>query len=135
MEPSFEELLVLLAEAGVEFVLVGGVAVTLHGYARLTEVLDILIARTPGNITRLLDCLGGYSEGFARELTPADFSDEEGAIRIVEETEQSQLDIFTRMSGLTFDNLFTDAVVFELTGHRILYASKAALLRLKEFAA
>jgi hypothetical protein len=74
----------LLANARVEFVLVGGVAVTLHGYARLTEDVGILIARTPENVARLLGCLASYGEGFARELTPADFSDEEGAIRIVE---------------------------------------------------
>ena len=37
MEPSFEKLLVILAEARVDFVIVGGVAVTLHGYIRLTE--------------------------------------------------------------------------------------------------
>ena len=60
MEPTFEKLLVLLADAGVEFVLVGGVAVTLHGYTRLTEDVDILIARTTENIGRLLACLGGY---------------------------------------------------------------------------
>lgn len=34
MEPSFEKLLVLLAKDDVEFILVGGVAVTLHGYVR-----------------------------------------------------------------------------------------------------
>ena len=44
MEPSFEKLLALLAEGGVAFVVVGGVAVTLHGYVRLTEDLDVLIS-------------------------------------------------------------------------------------------
>jgi hypothetical protein len=122
----------LLADARVEFVLVGGVAVTLHGYARLTEDVHILIARSPENVARLLDCLARYGEGFARELSAADFTDEEGAIRIVEETEQSQLDVFTRMTGLTFEDLSADALIFEVAGRRILYASKAALLRLKE---
>ena len=132
MEPSFEKLLVLLADARVAFVLVGGVAVTLHGYTRLTEDVAILIARNPENIARLLDCLAGYGEGFARELSPADFSDEEGAIRIVEESELLHLDVFTRMSGLTFDDLAADAAIFALNGRDIPYASKAALLRLKE---
>ena len=43
MEPSFEKLLVLLAESGVHLVLVGGVAVTLQGYVRLTEDVDLLV--------------------------------------------------------------------------------------------
>ncbi len=131
MEPTFEKLLVLLADAGVQFVIVGGVAVTLHGYARLTEDVDILIARTPENIARLLACLSGYGEGFARELSTEDFADEEGAIRIVEETEHSQLDVFTRMSGLQHSDLSADAERFDVAGRVIYYASRAALLRLK----
>lgn len=132
MEPSFEKLLVRLADAGVEFLVVDGVAVTLHGYARLTEDVDILIRRTPENIARLLDSLATYGEGFARELNEADFAEEEGAIRIVEESEQSQIDIFTQMSGLKFDEAVLDAATFALARHQIRYASKATLLRLKE---
>jgi predicted nucleotidyltransferase len=132
MEPSFEKLLARLADAAVEFIVVGGVAVTLHGYARLTEDVDILIHRTPENIARLLASLAGYGEGFARELGADDFTDEEGAIRLVEETEQSQIDIFTRLSGLYFDEVLADAPTFAVAGRTIRYASKATLLRLKE---
>ncbi|MEK6231048.1 MAG: nucleotidyl transferase AbiEii/AbiGii toxin family protein, partial [Luteolibacter sp.] len=95
MEPTFEKLLARLADHSVEFLLVGGVAVTLHGYARLTEDVDILIQNSSENINRLLGSLANYGEGFAKELSPEDFTDEEGAIRIVEVAENSQLDIFT----------------------------------------
>lgn len=37
MEPSFEKLLVRLADHGVQFIVVGGVAVALQGYMRMTE--------------------------------------------------------------------------------------------------
>jgi predicted nucleotidyltransferase len=131
MEPTFEKLLVILAEGGVEFVVVGGVAVTLHGYVRLTEDVDILIESSPANIQRFLDSLADYGEGFARELSQEDFTDEEGAIRIVEETELSQIDVFTRMSGLRYPDLRSDASIFSLQGHQIPYASKGALIRLK----
>ena len=131
MEATFEKLLGLLADGGVRFVLVGGVAVTLHGYVRLTEDIDVLIERTPGNVGRFLDTLADYGEGFAKELSPEDFSDEEGAIRIVEESEMSQINVFTRISGLVYEELAADAEVFELGGREILYASKAALIRLK----
>lgn len=131
MEPTFEKLLVILADGGVEFVIVGGVAVTLHGYVRLTEDVDILIESSPSNIQRFLDSLADYGEGFARELSVDDFTDEEGAIRIVEETELSQIDVFTRMSGLRYQDLRADASVVSLRGHSIPYASKAALIRLK----
>jgi len=131
MEPTFEKLLVILAEAGVEFVVVGGVAVTLHGYVRLTDDVDILIESSPTNIQRFLDSLANYGEGFARELSSEDFTDEEGAIRIVEETELSQVDVFTRMSGLRYLDLKMDASILSLHGHEIAYASKSALIRLK----
>ena len=131
MEPTFEKLLARLADHSVEFLLVGGVAVTLHGYARLTEDVDILIQNSSENINRLLGSLADYGEGFAKELSPEDFTDEEGAIRIVEVAENSQLDIFTRMSGLLFEDLAVDSEQFHFSGRTIHYASKATLINLK----
>ena len=128
MEPSFEKLLVLLAKAGVEFIVVGGIAVSIQGYVRLTEDVDLLINGSPGNVNRLLNRLATYGEGFATELSPDDFNDEEGAIRIVEETEQCQIDIFTRMSGRRYVDVLVDADRFEVGGYQIAVASKASLI-------
>jgi len=132
MEPAFEKLLALLAEAGVQFIVVGGVAVTLNGYVRLTEDVDILLESSQENIGRFLDTMGGYGEGFARELSPGDFTNEEGAIRIVEEIEQCQVDVFTRMSGQHYEDLLVDAETLRTGLREIRYASRAALIRLKE---
>jgi hypothetical protein len=132
MEPSFEKLLVLLAEAGVRFIVVGGIAVTLQGYVRLTEDIDLLLDGSRSNIDTLLRVLSGYGEGFAKELTEDDFDDEEGAIRIVEETEQCQMDLFTRMSGRRYGDVAQDADRFRLRSHEILFASKASLIGWKE---
>jgi hypothetical protein len=128
MEPSFEKLLVLLAEAGVKFIVVGGIAVTLQGYVRLTEVADLLLDGDPSNVRLLLATLAGYGEGFASELAVEDFDDEEGAIRIVEETEQCQVDLFTRMSGRRYEEVLADADRFAVGGHAIPIASKASLI-------
>lgn len=128
MEPSFEKLLVLLADAGVDFVLVGGLAVTLQGYVRFTEDVDILIDSKPANVARLLEVLSRYGEGFAKELSLEDFTDEEGAIRIVEELEQCQIDVFTVMSGRTYLEVASDADHFPIQGRKIQYASKKSLI-------
>ena len=128
MEPSFEKLLVLLADARVDFVLVGGLAVSLQGYVRFTEDVDILIDSDSRNVVRLLEALGGYGEGFAKELSPADFTEEEGAIRIVEEVEQCQIDVFTVMSGRKYASVVSDADVFPLKAREIRYASKSSLI-------
>ncbi len=132
MEASFEKLLVLLAESGIRFVVVGGVAVAIQGYARLTEDVDILVDGASENLERMLKVLSGYGEGFARELSAADFTDEEGAIRIVEETEQMQIDIFTLMSGKRFAEVIGDADQLEVGGHIIAVASKRSLIDWKE---
>jgi predicted nucleotidyltransferase len=125
MEPSFEKLLVLLAEAGVRFIVVGGVAVTLQGYVRLTEDVDLLLDSAPENISNLLKTLSDYGEGFARELSTEDFTEEEGAVRIVEEVEQCQIDLFTLMSGLRYSDVIHAADRHLIGKYAIPYASKA----------
>ena len=60
MEPSFAKLLVRLADAGVEFVLLGSLAVTLQGYVRFTEDVDMLIASSHRNINLLLATLENW---------------------------------------------------------------------------
>ena len=132
MEPSFAKLLVRLADAGVEFVLLGGLAVTLQGYVRFTEDVDMLIASSHRNINLLLATLENWGEGFARQLSVDDFTDEEGAIRIVEEVEQCQLNLFTRMSGRMYDDVTKDADIFLLDGRKIRFASKSSLIGWKE---
>lgn len=54
MEPSFEKLLVKLAESKVRFVVVGDIAVTLQGYTRFTEDINLLIDDDISNIELLL---------------------------------------------------------------------------------
>lgn len=132
MEPSFAKLLARLADHDVRFILVGGLAVTLQGYVRLTEDVDILLDESTENIASFLGCMSGFGEGYARELSIEDFDDSEGAIRIVEVSEQIQMNVFTRMSGLHFSDVITDAGHFELGTRTIRFASKAALIRWKE---
>ncbi len=47
------DLLRALDEHGVDCVVIGGVAVGLHGHARATKDLDIMIAPNPENVARL----------------------------------------------------------------------------------
>jgi len=54
VETNFRGLIRILSEAGVNFIVVGGVAATGHGSARLTSDLDIVYRRTTENITRLV---------------------------------------------------------------------------------
>lgn len=54
---NFSELFHRLSDAGVEFVVIGGLAVISHGHVRATLDLDICYARTPENLKRLVAAL------------------------------------------------------------------------------
>jgi len=55
---DFEQLIATLTQGRVEFVIVGGLAATAHGSARLTQDVDVVYARSPDNIDRLVNALG-----------------------------------------------------------------------------
>lgn len=57
---DFEKILVALSDAEVEFVIVGGVAATAHGSARLTQDVDVVYARTTDNVDRLVRSLAPF---------------------------------------------------------------------------
>jgi predicted nucleotidyltransferase len=57
---DFPALLRALADAGVEYIVVGGAAATAHGSARLTLDLDVVYKRTPENITRAVNSVASH---------------------------------------------------------------------------
>jgi predicted nucleotidyltransferase len=57
---DFKALLRILSEAGVEFIIIGGVAAAVHGSARATFDLDVAYRRTAENIDRLVLALTPY---------------------------------------------------------------------------
>jgi predicted nucleotidyltransferase len=57
---EFERLLNALREQDVRFIIIGGVAATLHGSARLTNDLDVVYERSPQNLARIVDALGVF---------------------------------------------------------------------------
>lgn len=57
---NFEQAIVMLVEAGVQFVVIGGVAMIAHGSARVTQDLDICYARSSENIQLLARTLAPY---------------------------------------------------------------------------
>lgn len=48
------DLLKMLADAEVDYVDVGGLAVALHGYRRLTMDVDVVLAMAPENLNRFI---------------------------------------------------------------------------------
>ena len=68
---DFEGLLRRLLASGVDFILVGGLAATVHGSARATFDVDVVYDRSPANVDRLvraLEPLEPYLRGAPRGL-------------------------------------------------------------------
>lgn len=87
-----EQLLAALLGAGVRFVVVGGVAVVLHGHARLTADLDVIVDLDAENVLRALEVLA--SEGLRPRL-PVDAADFADAERRQEWVRDRGLTVFT----------------------------------------
>ena len=65
----FRELLRALGQNQVEFIIVGGLAATVHGSSRFTKDLDVVYHRTADNISRLVKGLADY-EPYLRGAPP-----------------------------------------------------------------
>lgn len=124
----FERLLADLVRSDVVFVTVGGVACAMAGVVRTTEDVGILVAADEENLGRLLAALLRFGEGYARELTVADFTDEEGAIRIVEDF---PLDVFTRMGGRRYEDVLPYVRRLRLDEVEIPYLAAEGLIAIK----
>jgi hypothetical protein len=57
---DFKALLRALTEGGVQFILIGGAAATVHGSSRLTRDVDVVYRRTRENMARLVAALTPY---------------------------------------------------------------------------
>lgn len=127
--PTFESLLAALARGGVDFMLVGGLAVALCRFPRATFDVDVLVEDSKQNLERLLEVLGGFGSGSARELSPADFTREEGCIRV---NEDFPIYIFTLMNGHTYTDLLPYSRSYPVENVTIRYLGPAGLVMLKQ---
>ena len=143
---SFEAIVRALNEAGVRYLIAGGLAVNAHGYLRFTKDADFVIQLLPDNIKRAFATLGtlGY-----KPLVPvtadqfADQSTREGWIRDKgmqvlqlwsDRHRETPIDIFVH-EPFPFDKEFSNALVKPLYGSiEVRFVSIPTLIRMKEAA-
>lgn len=136
LPPDFKEFLKLLEANDVAYLLVGGYAVGYHGYPRATVDMDIWVATTPANATRVVNVLKQF--GFdVPELSPELFLTEGQVIRMG--VPPVRLEIITSISGVAFEECYAERVIAELDGVRAnlislkhLRMNKAAAGRFKD---
>lgn len=138
LPPDFKDLLRLLNENGVDYLVIGGYAVGFHGYPRATIDLDLWVSRTRENASRIVTALKTF--GFDLPgLEPGLFLDERKVIRLG--NPPLRVEIMTTISGGEFSRCFARRVVAELDGCPVgiisledLKTNKKAAGRLKDLA-
>ena len=121
METKFRDLIGTLAQADVEFVVVGGVAATGHGSARLTHDLDVVYRRSPENVSRLVSALAPlnpYLRGAPAGL-PFSWSEEtiKKGLNFTLITSLGALDLLGEITGGgSYDDIFPHSIRAMLHG-------------------
>ena len=75
LNEDFREFLILLADAAVDFVIVGAYALAFHGAPRASGDIDLFVRPTPANAQRVYDALARFGPPLeAAGVTAADFT-------------------------------------------------------------
>jgi predicted nucleotidyltransferase len=138
---QFDTIFAVLQTTGVRYVVVGGVAVNLHGYQRFTKDIDLVIELVPDRALKALQALEaiGYKPNVPVKL--ADFADpiiREGWIRdkgmmvfqMYNDQTRMSIDIFVRYP-LDFDELWNQGTKINLPGTSLRIASIDHLILMK----
>jgi predicted nucleotidyltransferase len=136
---DFPALLRTLVQHDVRFIIVGGLAATVHGSARLTQDIDVVYDRSDDNITRVVDALSGlnpYLRGAPPGL-PFEWSSEtlRRGLNFTLTTSAGAIDLLGEIpGGPTHDELVRHTIEIELFGTNCRCLDLPALIRTKRAA-
>jgi hypothetical protein len=130
---DFRDLLLELADAGAEFVLLGGHAVAFHGHPRATKDMDVLIRANASNAERVYRALAAFGAPLETfQIGATDFAAYEGVLQIG--LPPRRIDILNRADGITFEEAIAEGAGFTLEGRTIPVIGRAALVKNKRAA-
>ena len=136
---EFRELIARLTEAGVEFIVVGGVAAGALGAARVTLDLDVVYRRTPENLDRVVSALTPYAP-YPRGAPPNlpfvwDRRTVEFGLNFTLTTSIGFVDLLAEIAGGgTFEALLSHTVRLDVFGVSCLCLDLDTLIRTKRAA-
>jgi predicted nucleotidyltransferase len=126
-----------LADAEVEFVIVGGFAGVLHGSAYVTDDLDICAILSPETVAKLRTALADQHPVHRITHQKLSFlqhpSEDETAVNLYLETDSGVLDVLGNVLGVGgYQELARGAVEIPLFGRRVRVIGLEDLIRAKE---
>ncbi len=139
---DIERLLTQLTAAGVRYLVVGGVAVVLHGYLRATADLDLVIDLEPQNVATAMDALERIGFRPRPPVPLRDFADRQQRSRWIEEKNLQvfslwhpamagfELDLFVKLP-FDFEEAYARASIARLGSADVTVASIGDLVAMK----
>lgn len=120
-----------LNAAGVQYVIVGGVALNFHGLPRATADVDLFVAPNEGNVASLRKALDSvFHDPEIQEITSDDLGGPYPAVQYVPPAGLFHLDILARLGeAFSFDDI--ESEVLEIDGVPVRVATPKMLYRMK----
>lgn len=141
MDAEFDPtpVLVRLTDAGVDFVVIGGLAAGAHGSAYPTYDVDVAYAREPGNLQRLADVLAELHatlRGAPKDVPfILDAKSLEAGGNFTFDTDLGKVDILAFPEGApAYDALRAEAMISTFAGRPVRIAALDHLIAMKEAA-
>lgn len=141
----YSRILTRLAAANVRFIVVGGVAVVLHGYARMTVDLDLIIDLEPVEALKCVEVLESLSLVPGLPVNARDFADptirqkwiDERSLMLFSMHDPNDpfmvVDLFAELPD-SFERLWSDSSTVLVNDHPIRIASVQDLVAMKRAA-
>ena len=138
-DPEFSELLARLHAAKVRYVLIGGLAMILHGSAHVTQDIDISYARDPENYEALSNVLKSIHARLRNAPPDLPFLLDSQTFRNTQnltlETEFGSFDLLGQISGISsFDELYKGSTETLIDDVPVRIASLDDLIKMKRAA-
>lgn len=106
------DLLCAFNAEGVEYLVVGGHAVNVHGVPRLTKDLDVFIRSSEANSERVFRALARFGAPLAGYSADDFHGHDEDVLQIG--VEPNRIDILQRITGVDFDSAWHRREIFEV---------------------
>jgi len=107
---DFRDFLRALNNQQVEYILVGGMAVILHGYVRTTGDMDVWVNKTKDNYKKLVKALFEFGMPVF-DMTEQAFLGEEFNVWVFGRS-PVKIELMTAVSGLDFEPAFSQAQIY-----------------------
>ena len=126
---DFREFIELLNENEVDYLIVGGYALAVHGIPRYTQDIDFWIRTNQKNIKKILKVLKDF--GFASiDLKEEDFLDKDNVIQLG--YPPNRIDLLSEIDGVVFDEAFKERTIIEIEGLKVNFINFRDLKKNKE---